>query len=97
MQRPPQSQQERHSCCDTDSEGSTETSLGSSKCECGREMPPGLTAGTPTSVETISTVESVLAAATVTAPATVAFSKSLRTAAPPPAPPAYLIDCAFLT
>jgi hypothetical protein len=42
-------------------------------------------------------VESVLETVSPTAPATVAFSHSARTAAPPPAPPAYLIDCAFLT
>ena len=97
MQQPAQPEMEGHSCCDTETETSTEPSLGSSKCECGREVPPALTAGSPTSVETFSTVESILETISPTTPVTAAFSYSASTAAPPPAPPAYLIDCAFLT
>jgi hypothetical protein len=97
MRQPAQSETAGHSCCDTDSKTSTEPSLGSSKCECGREAPPALTAGSPTSVETLSTGESALGTVSLTAAATVAFSYAVRMVAPPPAPPAYLIDCAFLT
>lgn len=97
MQRPVEPSPETRSCCETETESLPEPSFGSSKCECGREVPPALTAGSPTSVENFSTVESVLETISPTAPVTAVFSHSGRTAAPPPAPPAYLIDCAFLT
>ena len=97
LQQPAQPAPETHSCCDTETETPPEPSLGSSSCECGREAPPALTADSPTTVETASATTTTRETTSSTAPVGAAFSYSARPAAPPPAPPAYLIDCAFLT
>jgi hypothetical protein len=97
MQQSAQKAPESHSCCDSRSETPPETTLGSSHCECGREAPPALTAESTTTVETAPTTISTQQAIGTTAPIGTVFSVSSRPAAPPPAPPAYLIDCAFLT
>jgi len=88
---------EIHSCCDTESETPPGPSFGSSKCECGREAPPALTAESPTTVVTAFAANSMQETISSTSPVGAAWSDSSRPAAPPPAPPAYLIDCAFLT
>jgi len=97
LQQPAQTALEPHSCCDSESETPPEVSLGSSTCECGREAPPALTAESTTTIETASTATSTQQAISTTAPIGTAFSVSSRLADPPPTPPAYLIDCAFLT
>lgn len=88
---------ETHSCCDTESETPPEPSFGSSNCECGREAPPALTAESQTTVETAFATTLTREKISPASPIGAAFSYSTRLAAPPPAPPAYLIDCAFLT
>ena len=97
LQQPAQTAPEAHSCCDSESEIPPGASLGSSNCECGREAPPALTAESTSTVETASTAISTQRAISTTDPVGAAFSVSSRLAAPPPAPPAYLIDCAVLT
>jgi len=97
LRQPAQPAPETHTCCDAESETSPEPSLGSSNCECGREAPPALTAESPTTVETSSAATTTRETISPTSPVGAAFSFSTRLAAPPPAPPAYLIDCAFLT
>jgi hypothetical protein len=97
LQQPAQTAPETHSCCDSKSETPPETSLGSSNCECGREAPRALTAESTTTVETVSTANSTQQAISTTALVGTEFSVSSLLAAPPPTPPAYLIDCAFLT
>lgn len=97
LQQPREPSPDTHSCCDTDSETPPETSLGSSNCECGREAPPSLTAESLNSIETLSTTESSQETISPTASVSAAFSCSASVALPPPAPPTYLIDCAFLT
>ena len=97
LQQPVEPSPEAHSCCDTESETPPEPSLGSSNCECGREAPTALTAESPTTVETASAMTSTQEKISPASPVGAAFSYSTRLAAPPPAPPAYLIDCAFLT
>lgn len=97
LQQPVEPSPETHSCCDTDSETPLEPSFGSSSCECGRQAPPALTAESLSTVETVIATESTLEKISPTCPVGTTFSYSTRLAAPPPAPPAYLIDCAFLT
>jgi len=97
IQRSPEPAMETHSCCDAEPETTPEPSLGSSSCECGREAPPAVTAESPTTVETSSAATTTRETISPTSPVGAAFSYSTRLAAPPPAPPAYLIDCAFLT
>ena len=97
LQQPAQTAPEAHSCCDSESETPPETSLGSSNCDCGREAPPALTAESPNTVETAFATNLTEETISATAPVGASFSDSSRLAAQPPAPPAYLIDCAFLT
>ena len=97
MQRPAQQTPENHSCCDAKSETPPEPTLGSSNCECGRETPAALTAESPNTVETTLATTKTQETISLTAPVGAAFSYSARWVAPTPAPPAYLIDCAFLT
>ena len=97
LQQAVQPAPETHSCCEMESETQPEPSLGSSNCECGREAPPALTAESSTNVETAFTANSTEETISATAPVGASFSDSSRIADPPPAPPAYLIDCAFLT
>ncbi|MBD3855452.1 MAG: hypothetical protein IFK92_02790 [Acidobacteria bacterium] len=97
MQRSLEPATEPHSCCDTETERAPEPSLGSSSCECGRDAPPAVTATTPTTLETASAATTTPETINLTSPVGTAFSFSARLATPPPAPPAYLIDCAFLT
>ena len=97
MQRSPEPATESHSCCDAETETTPEPSLGSSTCECGRDGPPAVTATTPTTLEIASTATTTPESINLTSPVGAAFSYSTRLAARPPAPPAYLIDCAFLT
>jgi len=97
LQQPVEPSPETHSCCDTESETPPEPSFGSSNCECGREAPPALTTESLTTVETAFATVSTLEKISPTSPVAAAISYSTRLAAPPPAPPAYLIDCAFLT
>ena len=97
LRQPAQHAPETHTCCDAESETSPEPSLGSSNCECGREAPPALTAESTTTVETAFTANSTQETIDTVASVGAAFSDSSCLAAPPPAPPAYLIDCAFLT
>jgi len=88
---------ETHSCCDTESETPPEPSFGSSNCECGREAPPAVNVDASPTVETVAATSSSSDAVALISPAGSRYSNSTRLAAPPPAPPAYLIDCAFLT
>jgi len=97
LRQPVQPAPETHSCCDAESETPPEPSLGSSNCECGREAQPALTAESTTTVENAFTANSTQETISTASPAGAAFSDSSRLAAPPPASPAYLIDCAFLT
>ena len=97
MQRSPEPATESDSCCDAETETTPEPSLGSSTCECGRDAPPAVTATTPTTLETAFTSTTTPETINLTSPVGATFSYSTRLAAPPPAPPAYLIDCAFLT
>ena len=97
MQRPVEPSNDFHACCDAESETPPEPALASSNCECGRDAPPALTAASPTTVETAFTATSTLEDIDSTAPIGAAFADSTRPPPPPPAPPAYLIDCAFLT
>ena len=97
LQQPAQTAPEAHSCCDRNSETPPETSLGSSNCECGREAPPALTAESTTTVENVAATSTALESVTSLLPVGLEISNSSRPPAPPPAPPAYLIDCAFLT
>jgi len=97
LQQPVKPAVEDHSCCDSDSEARSEPSFGSSNCECGREAPPALTAKSPTIVETGFATTEIQENFSPTSLADVMFSASTRPPAPPSAPPAYLIDCAFLT
>jgi len=97
LQQPVKSAVEDHSCCDSDSEARSEPSFGSSNCECGREAPPALTTESPTTVETAFATTTTQEKINPTSQVGIAFSYSTHPAAPPPAPPAYLIDCAFLT
>jgi len=97
LQQPNQPAPETRSCCDAESETPPEPSFGSSNCECGREAPPALTAESQTTVETAVATTLTQERISPTSPIGAAFSYSTRLAAPPPAPPAYLIDCAFLT
>lgn len=88
---------ESHSCCGETTEVSPEASLGSSGCECGREAPPAVAASAPSAPEN-GTAEflRVTTADSVTTTAAVATSPDVDPA-PPPTPPVFLIDCAFLT
>ena len=98
MQQPVKPETDAHSCCaEPEEEAPPATTLGSSSCECGRETPPALTAETSPSVEPACAATSIRETVSPTIPVGTAFSRSTRLAAPPPAPPAYLIDCAFLT
>jgi len=97
LQQSVQPAPETQSCCDTESAIPPESSLGSSNCECGREAPPALTAASPTTVETAFATASIQETISPTSPTGATSSYSARLATPPPAPPAYLIDCAFLT
>ena len=97
LEQPTKPAPETHSCCEMVSETQPEPSLGSSNCECGREAPAALTAESPTTVETASAAISTHETISTTSLAGTASSVSSRTVAPPPAPPTYLIDCAFLT
>jgi hypothetical protein len=98
MKQPIQQVSESHSCCgETPAEAPPAPSLGSLDCECGREAPPALTAASPTSVETAFMATSTHEDISSTTPVRAVFSDPSRPSAPPPAPPAYLIDCAFLT
>lgn len=97
LQQPVQPEPETKSCCDTASESTPERSLDSSDCECGREAPPALTAESPTTFETAAATALVLENLRPTSDVGSKISYSSRPPAPPPAPPAYLIDCAFLT
>jgi len=97
LQQPVETSLETDSCCDSESENPPESSLGSSSCECGREAPPAVLVDASPSVETAVATTSVLNAVSPLALTGSRNSNSTRLAAPPPAPPAYLIDCAFLT
>jgi len=89
---------EKHSCCAGDpTEDSSKSALGSSSCDCGRAAPPATSAASPASAEMLATMASVQENTWQLSPPEFAYWHSSRPPAPPPAPPAYLIDCAFLT
>lgn len=97
MQRSPEPAKAAHSCCDTETETTPEPSLGSSICECGREAPSAVTADSSHRVETLAEIATGVKSISPVSPSGQGLSNSSCSAAPPPAPPAYLIDCAFLT
>ena len=97
MQRSPEPAKGVHSCCDTETETTPETILGSSSCECGREAPSAVTADSSHRVETLAEIATVVRSISPVSPSGQELSNSSCSAAPPPTPPAYLIDCAFLT
>jgi hypothetical protein len=97
MQQAERPATESHSCCETESETPPEPSFGTSACTCGRETPPALAADAPLTVDTVADATSFLEKTPPESPAGVKTSHSGRPPAPPPSPPAFLIDCAFLT
>jgi hypothetical protein len=98
MKRPVERMSESSSCCgEAPAEAPPEPSLSSSNCECGRDAPPAVIVQSTTSTDTVSSPASTEAAISPLTEVGEAFSYSSRPPAPPPAPPAYLIDCAFLT
>jgi hypothetical protein len=98
LQQPIQANEDTHACCEMSAENAAPTTnLGSSSCECGRDAPPGVAADTRAPVETELAQTSGRETIDSDAPANVAFSYTASLAAPPPAPPAFLIACAFLT
>ena len=97
MQRSPEPATESHSCCDAETETAPESSLGSSSCECGREAPSAVTADSSHRVETLAEIATGVKSISPVSPSDQELSNSSCSAVPPPAPPAYLIDCAFLT
>lgn len=97
MQRPPQEVSEAHSCCDSTSRDVPRApTLGSSSCECGRDVPAAVTAEWTVNVEQLAAMASSSGSVDSTAPNPTMFPRSGRPPAPPPEPPAYLIDCAYL-
>jgi hypothetical protein len=88
---------EAHSCCGAEAETPPEPSLGSSACECGREAPPALTAEALTTIDTASSRVRTDDTMSLTVAVGAVFSFSGRPPAPQQAPPAYLIECEFLT
>jgi len=97
MQRSLEPATESSLCCDTETETAPEPSLGSSSCECGRDAPSAVTATTPITLESASATTTTPETINLTSPVGAAFSYSTHPVASPPAPPAYLIACAFLT
>ena len=98
MQRSVEPKAEAHSCCGSAPENpSPEASLASSNCECGRNAPPALTNDTPAQDERAFAEKEIADAIDPTPTIQSHFVRSARPPAPPPTPPAYLIDCAFLT
>jgi hypothetical protein len=97
MQQPARTAVEDHSCCNTAKETPATASLSATQCECGREAPPALSAESPTTVETAFAAASTLEKINTISPEEPSLLSSTRPAAPPPAPPAYLVGCAFLT
>ena len=97
LQRSPEPATESHSCCDAETETSPEPSLGSSSCECGRDAPSGVTADSSHRVENLAELATGVESISLVSPSDQEFSNSNCSAAPPPAPPTYLLDCAFLT
>ena len=88
---------ETHSCCGEPDEAQPPASLGSAICDCGREAPPAVTADTAPLLETATAyAPRTLAAASVSASGA-ATTCPIGERAPPPTPPVFLIDCAFLT
>ena len=93
----PEVKADPHSCCGSEDETPPVPSFGSADCDCGREASPALTAEAPRPFES-SAADAPFTV--VTAPASEAASTGLGFPghpAPPPAPPVFLIDCAFLT
>jgi len=89
---------ENHSCCgEKPAENPPEPSLGSSDCGCGREAPPAVTADSSTTIDTESSQALTEENIGSTVPIETAFVCAGRPPAPPPSPPVYLFDCAFLT
>jgi hypothetical protein len=98
MKQPIKQVSESHSCCgETSAETRPESSLDSSKCECGREAPPAVTVVSSNTIDAASSPAVTQATISPAPQVGSAFANSSRPPAPPPAPPAYLIDCAFLT
>jgi hypothetical protein len=98
MKRAVEQVSESHSCCgEAPAEAPPEPSLGSSACECGREAPPAVTVVSSTTIDAASSPAVTEATISPAPQVGSAFANSSRPPAPPPAPPAYLIDCAFLT
>lgn len=97
MQRSPEPAKESHACCDSEIETAPEPSLGSSSCECGRDAPSGVTADSSQRVENLAEIANGVESVSPVSPFDLEFSNSSCSAAPPLAPPTYLIDCAFLT
>jgi len=97
MKRPVERMSESASCCgEAPAEAPPEASLGSSHCECGRDAPPAVTADSSTTIDAASSP----GATDETIDAPPRFGEGLPYSGrlpAPPAPPAYLIDCAFLT
>lgn len=86
-----------HSCCETESETAPEPSFGTSACTCGREAPQALAADSPLVVDTVGDAMSYWEKTAPEFPARLRTAHSSRLPAPPPSPPAFVLDCAFLT
>ena len=97
MQQSAQPAPETQSCCDTTSEAPPERSLGSSHCDCDRETPPAVVADPAPTVKTGTADVPRAKLVAPVSPTRAATGHPTSAPAPPPAPPAYLIDCAFLT
>jgi hypothetical protein len=98
MKRPVEQESKNHSCCgEAPPETPPESSLGSSGCECGREAPPSVAAESMTTFDSVSSPTSTEGVLNQVTAFGMELSSASRPPAPPPAPPAYLIDCAFLT
>jgi hypothetical protein len=99
MQQSSRAETDSHICCGSAAdEFSTKPSVDASDCECGRDAPLAITAGTSSASEFGAASIPIKQAASLVSSGDSSRARSVRPPAPPPAPPpAYLIDCAFLT
>ena len=87
-----------HGCCAAErSETVPETSLGGSTCECGRDVAAATLGDAQPLIDGSALDAPAPLAAAVSLPTTVMGRGCNRPPAPPPSPPVFLVDCAFLT
>ena len=98
FEQPTQSPSPPHACCAAGrSQAVPGPSLDGQRCECGRDIAPATLGDAPPLMNGSALDAPTALAAAVSLSTTVMGRGCNQLPAPPPSPPVFLVDCAFLT